>query len=273
MKNKIRILIEGDVVGNIGRVMFQKHVGVLKRKHAIDAVIVNGENSNSTGRGITSRIAKFFKHNGADIITTGNHIWAVKEIYPYLDEHDDILRPANFPSECPGRGVTTFEVDGITVGVINLQGQIFMRDFVDSPFRTAESLLTFLRSKTNIIIVDFHAEATSEKAAMGFFLDGKVSVVVGTHTHVQTADERVLPEGTAFITDLGMVGSLNSLIGLKKEPVMRRLLTQMPSRFEVETTAPVVLSGVWVEIDTKTGRAVKIERVRVVDHDIQFDEE
>ncbi|MEX0672177.1 MAG: TIGR00282 family metallophosphoesterase [Candidatus Babeliales bacterium] len=273
MKSRIRILIVGDVVGPIGRIMFQKHIGRLKREHHADAVIVNGENSSNTGRGITSKIAKFFRHNGADMITSGNHIWAAKEIYGYLDEHTDLLRPANFPSDCPGKGVGIFDVNGISVGVMNIQGQVFMQHFVDSPFKTAESILTYLRSKTKIIVCDFHAEATAEKVAMGFFLDGKVSAVVGTHTHIQTADERVLPEGTAYITDLGMTGSLNSFIGMKKGPIMQKFLTQMPHKFEVDTSPPVVLSGVVVEIDTATGKATHIERVRIIDEDIHIDKE
>ncbi len=273
MKDKVRIILVGDVTGPIGRIMFQKHIGRLKREHHADAVIVNGENSSNTGRGITSKIAKAFIHNGANMITSGNHIWAAKEIYSYLDEHDDLLRPANFPSECPGKGVGTFEVEGITIGVMNIQGQIFMSHHVDSPWRTAESLLTYLKPKTNIIICDFHAEATSEKVAMGFFLDGKVSAVVGTHTHVQTADDRILPKGTGYITDLGMTGSLNSFIGMKPSPIMQRFLTQMPHRFEVDTSSPVVMSGVLIEVDTASGHTTHIERIRVIDDEIQFDEE
>ncbi len=273
MQKTIRFLILGDVVGPVGRVMFQKHAPRLKRELKADVLIVNGENSSNNGRGITSKIVHFFKHNGADLITSGNHIFAAKEIYKYLDENDDLLRPANFPSDCPGKGVVVFEVNGIKIGVMNIQGQVFMREFVYHPFRTAESLLTFLRPQTKIIICDFHAETTSEKIAMGFFLDGKVSAVVGTHTHVQTADERILPDGTAFITDLGMAGSLNSLIGMKKGPIMRRVMIQMPSRFEVETTSPVVMSGVVIDVDTTTGLAQNIERIRIVDEDIQFDED
>jgi 2',3'-cyclic-nucleotide 2'-phosphodiesterase len=273
MKSKVRIILVGDVTGPIGRIMFQKHIGRLKQEYHADAVIVNGENSSNTGRGITSRIAKFFRHNGADLITSGNHIWAMKEIYSYLDDHTDLLRPANFPSGCPGKGVGVFEVDGINIGVMNLQGQIYMSQHVDSPWRSAESLLTYLRPKTNIIICDFHAEATSEKVAMGYFLDGKVSAVVGTHTHIQTADDRILPKGTAYITDLGMTGSLNSFIGMKPEPIMQKFLTQMPHRFEVDTSSPVVLCGAMIEIDTATGRATHIERIRVIDDEIQFEDE
>ena len=270
--NSLRILFIGDVVGQTGRIMFQKHIDHVRNTYAIDAVIVNGENS-AQGKGITSRIAKFFKHNNVDVITTGNHIWDKREIYNYLDQNDDILRPANYPSGVPGVGVTTFTCKNQTIGVINVQGRVFMRSLIDCPFRTVQSILTYLKDKTNLIFVDFHAETTSEKMGLGFFLDGKVSGVVGTHTHVQTADERVLPQGTAFITDLGMVGSLNSMLGMKKEPIINHFLMQMPVKFSVDTSMPAVMTGAWIEVDIKTGKALKIERVYVVDHDLQIDEE
>ncbi len=266
----IRILLFGDIVGKSGRAVFQKHIDRLRSHYKSDAVIVNGENS-ARGRGITSRIVKFFKHNNVDVITTGNHIWQQREIYTYLQQNSDVLRPANYPSECPGKGVTTFNCNGYTVGVINLQGRIFMSDHVACPFREVDSLLTFLRPQTSIVIIDFHAEATSEKAGLGYYVDGKVSAIVGTHTHVQTSDERILPNGTAFITDLGMAGALNSMIGMKKEPIIKKFLTQMPIKFEVETAGPMILCGVCVEIDVTSGKAVSIERFRVVDTDIHVD--
>lgn len=270
--SKLRVLLLGDVVGASGRAMFQKYSPFLREKHSIDAIVVNGENS-CQGRGITSRIVKFFKHNGADVITSGNHIWFNREIYSYLKEHQDLLRPANFPSCTPGVGVTTFMCKDIVIGVINLQGRVFMKEHTDCPFRAADSLLTYLRSKTNIIVVDFHAEATSEKMAMGHYLDGRVSAVVGTHTHVQTADERVLPGGTAFVSDLGMAGALNGMLGMNKEAIIENFLTQMPSRFTVDIKPPFVLSGVYVDIDTKTGKALDIQRVRVVEKDLHVDTE
>jgi metallophosphoesterase (TIGR00282 family) len=165
--------------------------------------------------------------------------------------------------------VTTFLCKGFEIGVINLMGRIFMREHVACPYRTAESVLTYLRHKTKIIFVDMHAEATSEKMGLAYFLDGKVTGVVGTHTHVQTADERILPEGTAYITDLGMAGALNSMIGMKKEPVIRHFLTQMPEQFQVDTSMPLVMTGVWIELDTDTGLATDIQRVRVVDDAVQ----
>ena len=268
----IRVLCIGDVVGATGRAMFQKHIDRVRQAHSIDAIIVNGENS-AGGRGITSRIVKFFRHNGADVVTTGNHIWAKKEVYKYLDEHSDLLRPANYPSGCPGKGVTTFPCGPYVIGVINIQGRVFMKDDIDCPFRSAESTLSYLRTKTPIIIVDFHAEASSEKIAMGHFLDGKVSAVVGTHTHVQTADERVLPGGTAFMTDLGMTGTLNGMLGMQKDAIMQNFLTQMPVKFKVSAESPVIMTGCWIEIDPTNGRAVKIERVKVVDGELSVSEE
>ncbi len=263
----LRVLFIGDVVGVTGRTIFQKHIDRIRTSYAIDAIIVNGENT-AHGRGITSRIVRFFKHNGVDVITTGNHVWHKREIYSYLDQNTDVLRPANFPSVAPGVGVTTFTCKDQVIGIINLQGRVFMRDLLDCPFRTAESILTYLKDKTNIIFIDFHAEATSEKSGLAYFLDGKISGIVGTHTHVQTADERILPNGTAFITDLGMCGSLNSMLGMKKEPIIDHFLTQMPVKFTVDTSVPVIMCGVWIEVDTKTGKAIKIERVQVVDNDL-----
>ncbi len=267
----IRVLCIGDVVGVTGRTMFQKYSAHLRKKHAIDAIIVNGENSGQHGRGISSRIVSFFKHNGADIITTGNHIWYNREIYSYLEKNDDLIRPANFPATCPGVGVTTFQCKGYTVGVINVQGRVFMRELLDCPFKTVESILTYLKYKTNIIIVDFHAETTSEKMALAYHFDGKISAQVGTHTHIQTADERILPGGTAYITDLGMVGSLNSMLGMKKEAIIHNLITQMPVKFTVDTSSPVVMSGVWIDINTETGKAEAIERVRIIDDNLTVD--
>jgi metallophosphoesterase (TIGR00282 family) len=269
----VRILFIGDVVGQPGCQMFQKHTERLVKDHAIAAVIVNGENSAADGRGITPRLAAFFKQAGARVITTGNHIWNKREIYSYLEQHADVLRPANFPSGAPGVGMTTFEVAGATIGVINIQGRVFMREHLDCPFKTVESLLTYLKHKTKTILVDFHAETTSEKMAMGYFLDGKVSAVVGTHTHVQTADERVLPKGTAYISDLGMAGSLNSSLGMQKEPIINSFITQMPVKFSVSHEPPFIMQGVVIEIDTSSGKAVSIKRIQVLDTDLQISDQ
>ncbi len=268
--SSIRILFIGDVVGVPGREMFQKHIDRIKKKYDIDGLVVNGENSSSRGRGINPRIVEFFKHNGVDVITSGNHIWDAREIYPYLAEHDDLLRPANYPSDTPGSGVTIFNCKGTPVAIINVQGRVFMKDNLDCPFRAVESILTYVRDKANVIFVDMHAEATSEKIGLGFFLDGKVSGVVGTHTHTPTADERVLPKGTAYISDLGMTGALNSMLGMKKGPIIKHFLMQMPIRFEVEYEGPMVMYGAWIEVDTHTGKALKIERISIVDEDIQI---
>lgn len=268
MKKSIRVLIIGDVVGNIGCMMVQKHLRNLQTQFQIDATIVNGENSNQNGRGISSRIMQSFKHNGVDVVTTGNHVWDNNDIYEYMRNHNDIVRPANFPSTCPGSGVTTFNCNGIEVAVVNVQGRVFMKEDLDCPFLALDTILNYLKHRTKIIIVDVHAEATAEKICLGYYVDGRVSCVVGTHTHVQTADERVLPLGTAYITDLGMTGSLNSSIGMKKDPMIERFKTQMPNKFIVETQPPVIMTGVWVEIDTVTGKAIQINRVKVIDEDL-----
>ncbi|MBI2774903.1 TIGR00282 family metallophosphoesterase [Candidatus Dependentiae bacterium] len=263
----IRILLLGDVVGPAGCAMVQKHLAKLREKYAINGVIVNGENS-ADGRGITPKLMHFFKHLGVDVVTSGNHIWHHKDIFEYLKYNTDLLRPENFPNECPGTGVTTFSINGQIIGVVNIQGRVFMREHLSCPFKAVDSALTFLQSKTKTIIVDFHAETTAEKIAMGFFLDGRVSAVVGTHTHVQTADERVLPNGTAFITDLGMAGSLNSMIGMKKDAIIRNFITQMPVKFVVETEKPYFMCGVVIEIDIATGKALKIDRIRIDDNEL-----
>lgn len=269
--NLIRILLVGDIVGISGCAMFAKHISTIREQYKIDGVIVNGENSSPDGRGITIKVMSFFKHHKVNVVTSGNHIWAKKEIYNYLSENKDLLRPANFPTEDPGVGYTTFNVRNYTIGVINLQARTFMRDFVSDPFKAADTILTYLTTKTKIILVDFHGEATSEKMGLAYYLDSRISALVGTHTHVPTADERVLPGGTAYITDLGMVGALNSMIGMKKETIIRGIITQMPVKFEVETEGPMFLSGAIVDIDVDTGKANKIQRIYVVDENLNVD--
>lgn len=269
----LRILFMGDTVGAAGRAMFQKHISKLRQELSIDAIIVNGENSCNNGRGITSRIVNFFKHNGVDVVTSGNHIWADREIYNYLSQHDDLLRPANFPNACPGTGFKIFERNGYSIAILNLQGRIFMREHTDCPFRTVDSLLTYIRTKTNLIFVDFHAEATSEKIAFAHYLDSRVSGVVGTHTHVQTADEHILPGGTAFISDLGMAGALHSSLGMKKDGIIHQFLTQMPVKFVVETTGPFMMTGAYIDVDVTTGKAVAINRVKIIDNELQVSSE
>jgi hypothetical protein len=261
----VRILCIGDVVGATGRALFAKHIQSLKSKYKIDFIIVNGENSADDGRGITPKVADFFKEHGVTVITSGNHIWAKKEIYSYIADHKDfLLRPANFPSEVPGVGVTIIS-GTVPIAVINVQGRVFMKELLDCPFKTTSSLLTYIRDKARVIIVDFHAETTAEKAALAYYLDGKISALFGTHTHVQTADERILPQGTAFITDVGMVGARDSSLGMKKEPIIQALISQMPVRFQVETEGPGILNGIVIEVDGQTGKALSISRVVVND--------
>jgi len=266
----LRVLLLGDLVGAPGRAIFQKHIGRLRQELSIDALIVNGENSSGAGRGITPKTMHFFKHHGVDVVTTGNHIWHFRDINSYLAEHKDLLRPANYPNGCPGVGVTTFNCKGFEVAVVNLMGRVFMRDHVECPFKTAQSLLTYLKHKTNIIFVDFHAEATSEKYGLAYFLDGSISGLVGTHTHTQTADERILPGGTAYISDLGMSGALNSMLGMKKDAIIHNFLTQMPVKFTVEDQGPMFMCGAVIEVDTQSGKALSITRLRIDDEAVQI---
>ena len=268
-----RILFFGDVVGSPGITMFQKYARKIQQQHLADVIIVNGENANGNGRGIVPSNVASLKHNGAMVITGGNHSFQRKEIFPYLSQHKDLLRPANFPAACPGSGVGLYEANGVTFGVVNVQGQIFMRENLACPVRTLDSAITFLKSRTNIIFVDFHAETTAEKAAVSWYFDGKISALVGTHTHIQTADERILPEGTAFITDVGMIGGYNSSIGMKKELVIQNLLTQMPVKFEVEEVGPFVINAVIIAIDAATGKAQSIERIRIIDDELKLGQE
>lgn len=267
----LRILFIGDVVGQAGRAMFKKHAMSLRDQHKVDALIVNGENSSNQGRGITPAIMQFFLAHGANLVTSGNHIWYKREILSYLNENDTLLRPANYPPGAPGKGVAIIPVKDYNIAIINLQGRVFMREHVDDPFRTADSLLTYLKDKTNMVFVDMHAEATSEKMGIAYYLAGQVSGVVGTHTHIQTADERVLPGGTAYITDLGMVGALNSMLGMQKEAIMQHFITQLPVKFTVDINPPFVLCGALIEVDPSSGEATHIERIRVIDETLTVD--
>lgn len=256
----MRILFIGDVVGRAGRRAVREVLPLLKREEGIDFVVANGENA-AGGIGITPEKAEELLSMGVDVITSGNHIWKKREILPYLDRHPRILRPANYPPGAPGRGSGVYTArDGTRVAVLNLEGRVFMRP-LESPFRISEQQIEILKGQTPIVIVDFHAEATSEKMAMGWFLDGEVTAVIGTHTHVQTSDERILPGGTAYITDAGMTGPVNSVIGMKKEIAILGFLTQLPNRFEV-ATGEVELQGVILEVDETTGRALEIRRIK-----------
>ena len=233
---------------------------MLKKELGIDFVIANAENA-AGGSGITSRIAKELFDAGLNVLTSGDHIWKKSEIFEFIDREDRILRPENFPEGVPGRGRNVFKTEsGLKIGVINLQGRVFMEP-LDCPFKAAQRAVDEISKETKVIIVDIHAEATSEKVALGWYLDGKVSGILGTHTHIPTADEKVLPQGTGYITDVGMCGSLDSVIGRKVEDVLTRFLTALPMRFEV-ATENVTLQGALLEIDEKSGRCRSIARVQ-----------
>jgi len=270
MKETLVVLCVGDVIGEPGCLVLAKYLPRLKKHYGVDMVIVNGENSAKNGRGITPELMTFFKSCGVQVVTSGNHVWAKNTILSYFQTQSDLLRPANYPGDCPGKGVAVVAVNGILVGVVSMQGRVFLKEHLDCPFRSMQTILSFLKSQTSIIIVDFHAEATAEKQAFAYFFDGSVSAVLGTHTHVQTADERVLPGGTAYLSDVGMVGAQNSIIGFKKEIATRGFLTQMPIKFEVEYSDPFVFNGAILTIDTQTGHARSIERIFLVDHDVQI---
>jgi len=256
----VNILVIGDIIGKPGRKAVINLLPKLKREYRLDLVIANGENA-AGGMGITPEIVEELYASGINVITSGNHVWKHKEIYGTLDKDPALLRPANYPPRVPGKGSGIFFTEkGDKVGVLNLMGRVFLAE-LDCPFRKADEEIEKLSQETKVIVVDMHAEITSEKTAMGWYLDGRVSAVVGTHTHIPTADERILPKGTAYITDIGMVGSLNSVIGVKKELALKRFLSQIPIRFEVEKEN-IYLQGVVISIDAKTGRAKKIERIQ-----------
>ncbi len=255
----MKILFIGDVVGRPGRLALASRLNRLVDRHQIDLVVANGENA-AAGFGLTADLARELFDLGVDVLTSGNHIWDKKELYDYLDSQKRLLRPANYPAGAPGRGHGIFATSaGIKVGILNLEGRVFMSN-LECPFRTADALVEELRKQTPVILVDFHAEATSEKAALGCYLDGRVSALVGTHTHVPTADERVLPGGTAYITDVGMTGSRDSVIGIRKELAVDKFLSLLPVRFEVAKKDSVVC-GVVLTVDERTGRATGIERI------------
>jgi metallophosphoesterase (TIGR00282 family) len=257
----MQILAIGDVIGKPGRLAVQKLLPGLRRQYGLELVIANGENA-AGGMGLTSTTARELLEAGVDVLTSGNHIWDQKEIIPFLDGNLPILRPFNYPPGVPGRGLLIQE----HVAVINLIGRTFIGNF-DCPFRAMDGLLSGLKDNCSTIIVDFHAEATSEKVAMGRYLDGRVSAVVGTHTHVGTIDARVLPRGTAHITDIGMTGPLDSIIGDDIESVLNRFLTGMPHRLAVGT-GKVMLNSVLINVEDKSGRANSIERI---DREVEVD--
>jgi len=258
----MRVLILGDVVGRPARRAVRDLLPALIRQEKIDLAIANAENA-AGGMGVDIKSAEELLSGGLHVLTSGNHIWKKKEIFPYLDEETHLLRPANFPEGAPGRGWCEWQgQNGLRALIVNVQGRVFMPNHVDDPFRCVDRILREHGQHSPVVIVDMHAEATSEKNAMGWYLDGRASVVYGTHTHIQTADERILPLGTAYITDLGMCGPFDSVIGIEKETVIRGFISQLPRKFEV-ATENVVLQGVIVELDEKSGRAQEIRRLRV----------
>jgi len=257
MPDRFGVLFLGDIVGRPGRRAMDKFLPILITKYSPSLVVANGENA-AGGSGITEEIGKdLFLH--VDVLTSGNHIWDKKEALPYLKREARLLRPANYPPVNPGRYSYVFRTaDGVKAAVLNLQGRVFMEP-LDCPFKRADEEVAALAAETPIIIVDFHAEATSEKQALGWYLDGRVSAVIGTHTHVPTSDERVLPKGTAYITDAGMAGGRNAVIGIAREQALQRFLTSRPQRFEPSRDG-LFLSCVFIEIDVRTGRALAIKR-------------
>ena len=257
----MRVLILGDVMGRPARRVVRDLVPSLIQKEEIDLVVANAENS-AGGMGVDIKSAKELLSAGVQVLTSGNHIWKKKEIYPFLDEQESLIRPANFPSGAPGKGWCVWQHNGLRALVINVQGRVFMPNHVDDPFRCVDEILKQQGSHSRVVIVDMHAEATSEKYAMGWYLDGRVSLVFGTHTHVQTADERILPAGTAYITDVGMCGPFDSVIGMEKETVIRGFITQLPRQFEVAQDN-VVLQGIIADIDEDNGKAKAIRRLRI----------
>nr|WP_152947316.1 TIGR00282 family metallophosphoesterase [Desulfofundulus thermobenzoicus] len=250
----------GDVVGRPGRRAVKENMPGLIRELAVDFVVANGENA-AGGNGITREVARELWASGIDVLTMGNHVWDNKEIYTFIDQERRILRPANYPGGVPGRGMGVYESrNQLKVAVINLSGRVFLSE-LDCPFRRADELLSELNGITPLILVDFHGEATSEKMAMGWYLDGRVSAVCGTHTHVQTADERILPGGTAYITDVGMTGPRDSVIGVKKEMVLDKFLTHLPRRFEV-APGPYQFNAVLIDVSEETGQAREVRRIQ-----------
>jgi 2',3'-cyclic-nucleotide 2'-phosphodiesterase len=259
----VKVLFIGDIFGEPGRRVLARAVPRLVAQRQVDVVIGNGENA-AGGFGITPELAEELFDLGLAVITTGNHAWDKKEILDYFPQEPRLLRPANYPSGVPGNGSVVVEsAGGEQLGVLQLMGRAYMPT-LDCPFQVAKRELTSLKKRTAAVIVDMHAEATSEKMAMGHYLDGEVVAVVGTHTHVQTADDQILPKGTAYMTDIGMTGPLHSVIGVKKELAIEKFLTGMPRRFEV-ASGPSVFCAVLLELDARLGKALSIERIRLID--------
>ena len=261
----MRILFIGDIFGRPGRELARRAIGALRKYHGVELVVANVENA-AAGFGVTRDLAESLLDDGVDVMTSGNHIWDKKEALDYIQLEPRLLRPANLPAGVPGRGVHIARAAGEPVAVVNLMGRVFMTP-IDDPFAVVNRELTALAGEARVVLVDFHAEATSEKLAMGWYLDGRVTAVVGTHTHVQTADQRLLPGGTAYITDAGMTGPHDSIIGIETGVALGRFLTGLPARFEAATANPR-FNGVVIDADPATGRARAIERLDLTASDL-----
>lgn len=258
----MNILAIGDIVGSNGRDALMRVLDDLKNQYNIDLVIANGENA-SGGAGITYSAAQEIYKAGVDIITMGNHTWRKKEVLGFIDSETRLVRPANFPQDVPGKGSTIVRVKDKTIAIINLCGRVYMDMLIDCPFRVAGREIKALRDRADIIIVDFHAEATSEKIAMAWHLDGKVTILFGTHTHVQTADERIYPKGTAYITDIGMTGPYNSVIGTEKEIALKTFTTQISEPYKV-AAGDSIINGIVYDIEETTNKVIKMQRINIL---------
>ena len=262
----MKILFIGDVVGSLGRDMVATYLPKLKQKYNPTVTIINGENA-AGGKGITEKIYKQMMDSGAHAVTLGNHTWDQREMVEVIDKCPNLVRPANFPEGTPGQGYTIVKINTMEIAVINIQGRTFLPP-LDCPFKKVDEILSVVKKRTPFIFVDFHAEATSEKQAMGWYLDGQVTAVVGTHTHVQTADGRILPNGTAYITDVGMTGPYDGILGMDRKAVMYKFLTSLPAKFEV-ATGREQLNGVIITVDDKTGRSTAIQPI-IINEDRPF---
>ncbi|HWP96193.1 MAG TPA: TIGR00282 family metallophosphoesterase [Syntrophomonadaceae bacterium] len=254
----MNILVVGDIVGRPGRRAIKELLGEVQKEYVVDFTIANGENA-AGGRGINHEAMDILLSSGIDVLTMGNHVWDNKEIFEFIKDQPQLIRPCNYPTGTPGQGFHIYEAGSLRVAVINASGRVFMGG-LDCPFRLLDDILEEIDGLWDLCLVDFHAEATSEKLALAYYLDGRVTAVLGTHTHIQTADERILPGGTAYITDLGMTGPIHSILGMNKDMVIQKFLTQRPIRLEV-ARGPVQLQGVLLEIDGKMKKTVKILRI------------
>ncbi|UDI78399.1 TIGR00282 family metallophosphoesterase [Staphylococcus taiwanensis] len=258
----MRILFIGDIVGKVGRNAIAEYLPKIKQTYKPTVSIVNAENA-AHGKGLTEKLYKELLRDGVDFMTMGNHTYGQREIYDFIDDAKRMVRPANFPSEAPGVGMRFIQINEIKLAIINLQGRSFMQD-IDDPFKKADKLIEEAKKETDYIFVDFHAETTSEKNAMGWYLDGRASVMVGTHTHIQTSDERILPNGTGYITDVGMTGYYDGILGINRDEVIERFITSLPQRHVVPNDGRSVLSGVIIDLD-KEGKTKHIERILIND--------